>query len=115
MPEIYSRGRTLFSITGVDPQDRSWIPDINQVLVGVSSLIEDVHMVVISCSKDTLKTSVIDVYGCIPGRDLYSLLRNIKSHNKIFHLKPEGERDYLTMSAALRRTHCLHHFMLAKD
>ena len=53
----------------------------------------------------------MDVYGYIPGRDLYSLLRNIKLHNKTFHLKPEGERNYLTILAALRRTRCLHLFL----
>lgn len=47
MPEIYSRGWTAFSIGGMDPRDRSWMPDINQVLVGISSLIWDVHTVVI--------------------------------------------------------------------
>lgn len=38
---------------------------------------------------------MIDVYGrsCFSGRDIYSLLRDIKAHDKLSHLEAEGERE----------------------
>lgn len=37
----------------------------------------------------------MDVYGrsCFSGRDIYSLLRGIKAHDKLSHLESEGERE----------------------
>lgn len=38
---------------------------------------------------------MIDAYGrsCFSGRDIYSLLRGIKAHDKLSHLESEGERE----------------------